>query len=176
MAIRSEKHYPIARKTGLVIQELPGEVLVYDLETNKAYCLNESAAMVWGLCDGRNSVVDIMQGIEAGGRGKVNEVFVWLALDSLGQEDLLDIDVPTRFRGQSRRDILKKISLISVVALPMVVSLIAPHRALGFTSCACASDAQCSMPGCDFPHCNNLGLCQAEPRQHRVDSDSSKRT
>ena len=48
----------MARQNGLVVQEMPGEVLVYDLDSNKAHCLNESAATVWRSCDGNNSVAD----------------------------------------------------------------------------------------------------------------------
>ena len=50
---------PMARQNGLVVQEMPDEVLVYDLDTNKAHCLNNSAALVWRACDGTNSVADI---------------------------------------------------------------------------------------------------------------------
>ncbi len=50
---------PVARKEGLVIQEMPDEVLVYDLDTNKAHCLNQTAAFVCKSCNGRNSVADI---------------------------------------------------------------------------------------------------------------------
>ena len=39
--------YPVARKSGLVVQEMPDEVLVYDLNSNKAHCLNQTAASVW---------------------------------------------------------------------------------------------------------------------------------
>jgi hypothetical protein len=46
--------FPCARKAGLVIQDMPDEVLVYDLDTNKAHCLNKSAAFVWRSCDGKN--------------------------------------------------------------------------------------------------------------------------
>ena len=51
--------YPIARKNGLVVQEVPDEVLVYDLDTNKAHCLNKTAAAVWQSCDGKTSVPEI---------------------------------------------------------------------------------------------------------------------
>jgi len=33
---------PVARKEGLVIQETSEEVLVYDLTSNKAHCLNQT--------------------------------------------------------------------------------------------------------------------------------------
>ena len=44
---------PVARKQGLVVQEMPDEVLIYDLDTNKAHCLNQTAAFVWKSCDGK---------------------------------------------------------------------------------------------------------------------------
>ena len=50
---------PVARKENLVIQEMPEEVLVYDMDTNKAHCLNRTAAFVWKSCDGKNSVAPI---------------------------------------------------------------------------------------------------------------------
>ena len=56
---------PKARQHGLVIQEMPDEVLVYDLDTNKAHCLNRSAALVWRSCDGNNTVADIVREFEA---------------------------------------------------------------------------------------------------------------
>ena len=37
---------PVARKEGLVIQETSNEVLVYDLTINKAFCLNQTSAIV----------------------------------------------------------------------------------------------------------------------------------
>ena len=52
----NNSNYPQVRRSGLVVQERPDEVLVYDLNTNKAHCLNESAAVVFHACDGTNSV------------------------------------------------------------------------------------------------------------------------
>ena len=60
---------PMARQNGLVVQEMPDEVLVYDLDTNKAHCLNQSAALVWKSCDGNNSVGDIVRQFESNGGG-----------------------------------------------------------------------------------------------------------
>ena len=38
---------PRARTEGLVVTELPDELLVYDLERHRAYCLNPTAALVF---------------------------------------------------------------------------------------------------------------------------------
>ncbi|PYS79821.1 MAG: hypothetical protein DMF70_12375, partial [Acidobacteria bacterium] len=59
----SNQTKPLARKEGLVIQELPDEVLVYDLDRDRAHCLNETAAFVWQRCDGRTSTVEIARSL-----------------------------------------------------------------------------------------------------------------
>ncbi|MCA1607658.1 MAG: PqqD family protein, partial [Acidobacteria bacterium] len=47
---------PQARKSGLIIQEVDSEVLIYDQVTNKAHCLNQTAAKVWNYCDGETTL------------------------------------------------------------------------------------------------------------------------
>jgi len=121
----------MARQNGLVVQEMPDEVLVYDLNSNKAHCLNQSAAFVWKSCDGTNSVEDIVRQFESNGKGKVTEDFVWLAIDQLNENGLLAGEVAPRFAGQSRRQVLKTIGLASMVAVPVIASLVAPQKALG---------------------------------------------
>jgi hypothetical protein len=152
---------PMARQNGLVVQEMPDEVLVYDLDTNKAHCLNGSAAFVWKNCDGSNSVTDIVRQFESNGRGKVTEDFVWLAIDQLNENGLLANSVAPRFQGQSRRQVLKTIGLASMVAVPVIASLVAPQQALGAISCACTNSAQCAnMTSCpSTTNCNQLGVC-----------------
>jgi hypothetical protein len=50
---------PLARTDNLVINELTDEVLVYDLQRDKAHCLNHTAASVWKQCDGRSTAAEI---------------------------------------------------------------------------------------------------------------------
>jgi len=38
----ASKNNPTARKTDIIVQELNDEVLIYDLQIDKAYCLNET--------------------------------------------------------------------------------------------------------------------------------------
>lgn len=152
---------PMARQKGLVVQEMPDEVLVYDLDSNKAHCLNQSAAFVWKSCDGNNSVTDIVREFETSGGGKVSEDLVWLAIDQLNEKGLLDGEVKPRFQGQSRRQVIKTIGLASMVALPVIASLVAPQNALASVSCACTSNANCgSQSQCpSITNCNGSGVC-----------------
>ena len=151
----------MARQNGLVVQEMPDEILIYDLDTNKAHCLNHSAATVWKLCDGNNSVAEIVQLFEENNSGKVTEDFVWLAIDQLNQNGLLDGSIAPRFAGQSRRQVLKTIGLASMVALPVIASLVAPKNALGAISCSCSNAGQClTRTSCPSQSvCNQFGVC-----------------
>lgn len=149
---------PIARKDGLVIQEMPEEVLVYDLNTNKAHCLNQTAAFVWKSCDGNKSVSDITNLFTDQTGKQVNEDLIWLAIDQLSEKDLLEMSLAPDFNGQSRREVIKKIGLAAVVALPLVASLTAPTSVLAAASCACVDDTTCG--GCPSPTCNlGTGQC-----------------
>ena len=152
---------PMARQNGLVVQEMPDEVLVYDLDTNKAHCLNQSAAFVWKSCDGNNSIMDIVKQFESNGSGKVTEDFVWLAIDQLNENGLLESKAAPKFPGQSRRQVLKTIGLASMVAIPVIASLVAPQKALGTVSCVCTQASQCAtQTSCpSTTNCNNFGLC-----------------
>lgn len=154
---------PIARKNGLVIQEVPDEVLVYDLDTNKAHCLNQSAAMVWRSCDGTNSVSEIAKLVETQAGGKVTEDFVWLAIDQLSQNNLLEKEVAVSFSGQSRREAIKKIGMATMVAVPVIASLVAPQSALAAASCSCNTPPSCGNSNntscASTTNCNGAGLC-----------------
>ena len=154
---------PIARKSGLVVQEVPDEVLVYDLESNKAHCLNRSAAIVWKSCDGSNSVSEIAKIVESQAGGKVTDDFVWLAIDQLSENNLLEMEVSSKFAGTSRREVIKKIGLASMVAIPVIASLVAPQSALAAASCSCNTPPSCGNgPNAGCPsttNCNGAGVC-----------------
>ena len=151
--------FPIARKTGIVIQEVPDELLVYDLDTNKAHCLNQTAALIWKSCDGSRSVTDIAKHVESLAGGAVSDDFVWLAIDQLNENNLLDQALIADFNGLSRRDVIKKIGLGTMVAVPIIASLVAPSSALAAQSCLCLNIAECgTQPTCPQSACSG-GAC-----------------
>ena len=152
---------PLARQSGLVVQEVPDEVLVYDLESNKAHCLNQSAAMIWKSCDGNNSVSEIAKLVENQAGGKVTEDFVWLAIDQLSENNLLEKEISSGFGGTSRREVIKKIGLASMIAIPVIASLVAPQSAMAAASCACVNPGAClTQTTCPSTvNCNGAGVC-----------------
>ena len=104
---------PLARKEGLIIQELPDEVLVYDLETDRAHCLNQTAAFVWQRCDGRTTAVEIARLLGKRAGAKIDERIVWLALDQLGENELLTRRpiAPAALTGLDRRQMMRTLGL-----------------------------------------------------------------
>ena len=52
--MKNASRLPHARTDNLVIRELDDETLVYDMERDEAHCLNQTAALVWKQCDGKN--------------------------------------------------------------------------------------------------------------------------
>lgn len=156
--------FPIARKNGLVVQEVPDEVLVYDLDSNKAHCLNQTAALVWKSCDGSKSISDIAKHVGSQSGGRISDDFVWLAIDQLNESNLLEQEIAPNFSGRSRREVIKTIGLTSMIAIPVIASLVAPPSAMAATSCGCNNDPECGLTGpnagCPSRTCNPLSVCR----------------
>jgi len=159
MKREKEQLIPEARRVGLVVQELSGEVLVYDRERNKAHCLNSTAARVWEYCDGKRSVAQIARAIEGEINAPVDEDVIWLGVEQLSKTHLLQegAKLPEHKSGLSRREVMKRIGLAAAVALPVVTSIMAPTAAQA-ANCitmggACTTSAQCCSGICNVNVC-----------------------
>jgi hypothetical protein len=128
---------PLSRKDQLVVQEHDEEVLVYDLRSNKAFCLNTTAALIWQACDGRQEISEISNLVANALDEPESEALVWLALDRLKKENLMEEEdlIAARFNGLSRREVIKKLGITSMAALPVIASLVAPTSASAVSSC-----------------------------------------
>ncbi len=133
----NEKTFPQARKRDLVIREMPDEVLVYDLKTHAAHCLNQTAALVWKYCDGKNTVTDIAELVALEANTAVDEAAVWLALQRLGKANLLEERVmpPIGSERMSRRETVKRLGMGFALAVPVVMSVVAPAAAAAASAC-----------------------------------------
>src|SRR5438132_827225 len=118
---------PQARKEGLLVQDLPEEVLVYDLDRHKAHCLNKTAALIWKHCNGRTSVSEIARRLEKSLGSSIDEDVVWCALSQLEKDHLLEEKVawPLGMERISRRTLMRRIG-IAAVLLPAITTIVAP--------------------------------------------------
>ena len=122
---------PQAKTTDLVVRELPDEELVYDLKTQQAHCLNKTAAAVWKQCDGKKTIEEIAAILQQETNTLVNETMVKVALHQLSRANLLEQPADFWIERPSllRREVLRRIGLGAVAALPLVTSIIAPSSA-----------------------------------------------
>jgi hypothetical protein len=148
---------PVARTSEILIQEAGDEILIYDLSINKAFCLNETSALVWQSCDGKNSITDISRLMTEKLKSPVPEEFVCLALDGLKKDNLLEKsdEFEIDYGGLNRREVIRKVGLASMIALPIIASVVAPSALMAQSGggtfplfSACTSNSQCASGNC----------------------------
>jgi Coenzyme PQQ synthesis protein D (PqqD) len=145
---------PKARDSQLITEQLPNELLVYDQVSDKAFCLNASAARIWSYCDGRTSVAEMTQLLAAETKAPVEDEVVQLALRQLTKSNLLD----QPFIGAasvdrlSRRALVQRLGVAAAVTLPFIISITAPTAAQA-ASCVgtggvCTTNSDCCSDSC----------------------------
>jgi len=152
---------PKARENNIVVQELENETLVYDLDINKAFCLNETSKIVWQLCDGKHTVSQISDEMSKRMKSLVSEDLVRFAINQLSKDGLLKNanTVENNFGGLSRREVVRRIGFASAIALPVVSSLVAPQAYMA-QSMAAANGQACTPinnASCASNNCLNAG-------------------
>ncbi|MBC8031431.1 MAG: PqqD family protein [Pyrinomonadaceae bacterium] len=162
--------FPTARREGLIVEELPDEVLVYDLNTDKAHCLNKTAALIWKNCDGKKAEGDIAAVLQRELKSPIPNQVVTLGLEELAGFGLLkEVAAGPRREHLSRRRLIQNLGLTAALALPLIVSISAPAAAQagsgppdpcianpGGLGCSCNIDSQCDSQNC------NEGVCGPE--------------
>lgn len=120
-------------------------MLFYNLQTNKAICLNATAAQVYGACDGNHDVIDlaVVTGLE--------KTDVARALRNLNKQGLLQdgFDAPTTL---SRRDAFTTLAKGAAGVAPVVMAISVPTAAMAMSCGAggdtCVSDLDCCSGAC----------------------------
>lgn len=115
---------PLAKTENIVIQTAGDDFLIYHLVTEKAFCLNQTSALVFNACDGKTSLDELKE------KHQFTEDLILLALDELKRGGLIADDYVSPLKGMKRREVIKKVGLASMIALPVIVSLIAPTSAM----------------------------------------------
>jgi coenzyme PQQ synthesis protein D (PqqD) len=125
---------PLARTTGLITEEVDGELLVYDAQTDVACRLNASAALVWQNSDGRRTI-DELVGVVAEELGELaDEDLVMVALDHLAEHGLIESGYDAREARAarlSRRRFIRRVGVVGAAAMsvPVVHSMVVPTPA-----------------------------------------------
>ncbi|MFV0389783.1 MAG: PqqD family protein, partial [Pyrinomonadaceae bacterium] len=116
---------------------------MYELNLNKAYCLNQTVAHVWQHCDGKTAVGEIAYQLKSEFGATVDESVVWLSVKTLMEHNLLEqpVPLPPAFNVQSRRKMVRLVER-AAIALPVVFAITAP------TAADTASDSSAPLYNC----------------------------
>lgn len=152
--------YPKRKKKHLIVERLPEETLVYDRTRAKAFCLNNSSAVVWKHCDGKTSIGELADILAKDLAVPRSEDLVRLALDRLERAHLV-VRGTSGDLGEyrcSRREAVRRFGFAGIAGalIPIVTTLTAPSAASAAT---CIADADCMI----LP--NTKGLCCCSSRK-----------
>ena len=152
---------PQSRREDLLTRQIPDELLVYDLQRHKAFCLNQAAATIWKLCDGKRTAADLLSELQRQHRARIDKRVVWLALEQLSRANLLQQRVtrPPGWEPFNRRSLIR--AGIIAATVPLVTMILAPTpqaAASTISRAECRTIANNACPG--IPCSDRPGSCQ----------------
>lgn len=147
---------PVARQN-ILVEELPDETLVYDLDRHRAHCLNPTAAFLLSKSNGERELAELARLAEAEFGATTNEEVVRLGLERLERARLITWDGPGPFeRDLSRKEAIRKLALVGL-AIPAVMTVVTPMPAQAATG---ITPGQCRRSGgATGQCCTNSKLC-----------------
>jgi len=134
--MKNKTKLPFLRTNQLVVNELPNELLIYDLEKNKAFCLNETARLIMDECNGIKPIDEAVESLNRKLKSKLSEEMVWMVIEQFQKSNFLqgDYQIPIQTSKISRRKILQAAAALGI-ALPIVTSLVAPTAIHAQSAC-----------------------------------------
>jgi hypothetical protein len=147
--------FPKARSKDVLTEEVGGELLVFDTQSNRAHCLNGSAAAIWQHCDGKRSLAQLAQHLFPDLESVEGEQLVRVGVERLRRRRLLEGDATERRVDLSKRHMIKKMAIVAAaagIAAPIISSVVAPTSSYAF-SCLprgmpCSSGVNCCSGSC----------------------------
>jgi hypothetical protein len=125
--------HPKARTEQVLVQEVPNETLIYDLQKAKVHCLNRTSSLVWRHCDGKTSRAELTRIVEKEFAVTNADEIVALALEQLHRRNLVELpgEAWTTVHRANRRSILKKLAMAAT--LPLIMTVTAPGARAQFS-------------------------------------------
>lgn len=118
------------RADGVRVERAADEILALKAGTLEAHALNQSAAVVFDLCDGTVSKSEIALEIQRRTGLPADEAIVDLALADLADAGLVVLDESEPPTIVTRRSLMRRFSLTAaaLAMLPVVETILIPHQ------------------------------------------------
>jgi hypothetical protein len=108
------------------VERVEGELLAFDVRTNRLHCLSPFAATVFESCDGNRSPAQMARSIAGPGSLAERTAAVQVALDELSARGLVECGRP---RGEARTLSRRKLLMGLGLSVPLVATILAPTPA-----------------------------------------------
>lgn len=118
-----------ARRGNLLSRKMGEETVVYDMDNNKALCLNKVSSIVWEASCDLNDMDELLNVLHRNGIEDADEQLVVLDIEQLNESNPLENSIDNETFQVSilpRRDVLRQLKMYSVAALPLITSLSIP--------------------------------------------------
>ncbi len=155
---------PTAREHDLITQELPDELLVYDLGRHKAHSLSGVAATIWRACDGESTPAEILRRARAQSPG-LDEALVRLTLARLWKAGLLVGDRPVAPSLPTRRELLRRAAVLGGLS---VLSVAVPTAALAASCLPGLSQGQTTCVNSQCRNSSGVSCCSGRCHQQSM--------
>jgi len=116
------------RVEGVYIERAADEILAVKTATSEAHALNQSAAVVFDLCDGTVSRSEMAARLQRRTGLPADEEIVNLALAELADAGLVVLDSREQLATVTRRSLIRRFALsaAAVAMLPIVETILVP--------------------------------------------------
>jgi hypothetical protein len=145
-----------ARTDGLVIEEVAGELLVFDRLSDTAHCLSGAAAAVWQHCRPAATLPELTRHVAGSMPGEDAESLTLRALAELEDKGLLE---PADAAGLSRRQAMRRMAAMGAAAasVPLIASAIVTTPAMATSDGVLVAGAPCTQDN----QCAGALVCSA---------------
>jgi coenzyme PQQ synthesis protein D (PqqD) len=155
------------------VQRVGTEVLVYDEQRHRAFCLNASSATVWELADGERTVAEIAAVASVELQRAVSEEVVQYALEELRRDGLIEASTMVEeAQTVSRRELLQRLGVGGAMLLPAVAAIVAPTAAQAYSGCFDCSSSQ-SLRAAQAARASQLSRARSEQQFSGFSAPSS---
>lgn len=139
--------HPRARREGITVQSVKDEIILYDSGKDETHLLNQTSAIVWKLCDGTHTILEMAERVGQATGTAPNPELVHFALSQMERKGLMaDGFEPSLTGTLTRRQFLTKFALAAAV-VPIVQTMRVPS-AQQAGSCAGFGQSCANIPCC----------------------------
>jgi hypothetical protein len=134
---------PRSIRQSISVQQVGTETLLYDERSHRAFCLNESSSVIWGLSNGERSIAEIRVAASTQLQAAVSEELVLFAIGELREAGLIEPSPTNGDRSSiSRRVMLQRLGVGSAILLPAIAAIVAPTAAQAYNGCVDCTSSQ----------------------------------